>query len=70
VGNSTAIFVVFMGVYFILTIGTLAEIKRVPPGLIETADNFGLSLWQRWVHVIFPAIVYRFPGKRTFDLMR
>lgn len=62
IGNTTAIFVVFMGVYFILTIATLAEIKRIPPALKQTAQNLGASPVQQWVHVVLPAIL---PGVFT-----
>jgi len=37
IGNPTAIFVVFMGVYFILTISTVAAVNAVDPQLIKTA---------------------------------
>lgn len=62
IGNTTAIFVVFMGVYFILTIATLAEIKRIPQPLLQTAENLGAKPFKRWVHVVFPAIL---PGVFT-----
>lgn len=62
IGNTTAIFVVFMGVYFILTIATLAEIKRIPQPLLQTAENLGATPVKKWIHVIFPAIL---PGVFT-----
>lgn len=62
IGNTTAIFVVFMGVYFILTIATLAEIKRIPSPLLQTAENLGATPVKKWLHVIFPAIL---PGVFT-----
>lgn len=65
INNVTAIFIVFMGVYFILTIGTLAEIRRVPEEYLTVSGNLGASKWQRWVWVILPAIL---PG--VFTLLR
>ena len=65
INNGTAVFIVFMGVYFILTIGTLAEIRRVPEEYITVSGNLGASKWQRWVWVVFPAIL---PG--VFTLLR
>jgi len=63
--NITAIFIVFMGVYFILTIGTLAEIRRVPAEYSTVAGNLGASKWQQWLFVTMPAIL---PG--VFTLLR
>jgi len=57
IGNPTAVFVVFMGVYFILTISTVAAVKAVDQRLIKTARSFGASKTQVWTRVIFPAIL-------------
>jgi NitT/TauT family transport system permease protein len=57
IGNPTAIFVVFMGVYFILTISTVAAVKAVDQRLIKTARSFGASKTQIWTRVIFPAVL-------------
>lgn len=65
INNVTAVFIVFMGVYFILTIGTLAEIRRVPAEYLTVSGNLGASKWQRWVWVILPSIL---PG--VFTLLR
>lgn len=65
INNAAAIFIVFMGVYFILTIGTLVEIRRLPPEFQILAGNLGASAWQQWRWVVFPAIL---PG--IFTLIR
>jgi NitT/TauT family transport system permease protein len=65
INNKAAVFVVFMGVYFILTLATVAEIQRVPSQYATVAENFGASWWQRWLFVIFPAVL---PG--VFTLLR
>jgi NitT/TauT family transport system permease protein len=57
IGNPTAVFVVFMGIYFILTISTVASIKSVDQRLIKTARSFGASKAQVWARVIFPAVL-------------
>lgn len=57
IGNPTAVFVVFMGVYFILTISTVAAVKAVDQRLIKTARSFGASKSQVWTRVIFPAVL-------------
>jgi NitT/TauT family transport system permease protein len=65
IGNLTAIFVVFMGVYFSLTIATLAEIRRIPEQFRTVARNLGATRFQEWRHVMFPAVL---PG--VFTLLR
>jgi NitT/TauT family transport system permease protein len=57
IGNPTAIFVVFTGVYFLLTLSTVAAVQSVDPRLIKTARTFGASRRQIWAHVIFPAVL-------------
>lgn len=65
ISNITAIFIVFMGVYFILTIATLAEIKRIPEEFLIVAGNLGAGPTDRWLRVVLPAIL---PG--VFTLLR
>lgn len=65
ISNVTAVFIVFMGVYFILTIATLAEIRRLPEEYLTIAANLGAGPAQRWLHVVLPAIL---PG--VFTLLR
>ena len=65
IGNLTAIFIVFMGVFFTLTIATIAEIKRVPTNYIFTAAKLGGSKFKIWKSVIIPSIL---PG--VFTLLR
>jgi NitT/TauT family transport system permease protein len=57
IGNPTAVFVVFMGVYFILTISTVTAVNAVDQRLIKTARSFGASKSQVWTRVIFPAVL-------------
>jgi NitT/TauT family transport system permease protein len=57
IGNPTAVFVVFIGVFFMLTIATIAAIGSVDIRLIKTAKTLGASTTQIWVSVIFPAIL-------------
>jgi NitT/TauT family transport system permease protein len=57
IGNPTAVFVVFMGVYFILTISTVTAVNAVDQRLIKTARSFGASKRQVWTRVIFPAVL-------------
>lgn len=57
VGNPTAVFVVFTGVYFLLTLSTVAAVQSVDARLLKTARTFGASRAQVWAHVIFPAVL-------------
>lgn len=65
ISNVTAIFIVFMGVYFILTIATLAEIKRIPSEFLTVAANLGANPRERWLRVVLPSVL---PG--VFTLLR
>ena len=56
-GNPTAIFIVFVGVFFTLTIATVSAVVAVDPRLIKTAKTLGASPAQIWLRVILPAIV-------------
>ncbi len=57
IGNQTAIFVVFVGVYFLLTLSTVAAVQSVDARMIKTARTYGASPKQVWLWVIFPAIL-------------
>lgn len=57
VGNLTAVFIVFVGVYFLLTLSTVAAVASVDQRMIKTARTFGASPRQVWWHVIFPAVL-------------
>lgn len=65
ISNTTAIFIVFMGVYFILTIATLSEIQRIPPEFLTVAENLGANRYHQWIWVVIPAVL---PG--VFTLLR
>lgn len=65
ISNVSAIFIVFMGVYFVLTIATLAEIRRIPAEFHTVAANLGASPAERFFRVTLPAIL---PG--VFMLLR
>lgn len=57
IGNATAIFVVFTGVYFLLTLATVAAVQSVDQRLIKTARSYGANPRQVWIYVIFPAVL-------------
>src|SRR5262245_50079785 len=55
--EKTAIFVVFTGIYFLLTLSTVAAVQSVDPRLVKTARTYGASTKQVWLWVIFPAVL-------------
>ncbi len=57
IGNPTAIFIVFMGVFFTLTIATIQAIENVPERLVNAATTLGAQPIQIWLYVIFPHIL-------------
>ena len=57
IGNSTAVFIVFMGVFFTLTIGCVEAIDQVPEKRFEVASLLGATRWQAWLYVVVPSIL-------------
>lgn len=57
IGEKTAIFVVFTGVYFLLTLSTVAAVRSVDPRMVKTARTYGASTKQVWLWVVFPAVL-------------
>lgn len=57
VGDSTAIFIVFMGVFFIFTIGVVRAVETVPEDILNAARILGTSGWKTWRYVILPYIL-------------
>ncbi|MGE0210681.1 MAG: ABC transporter permease [Parvibaculaceae bacterium] len=57
VGDAAAIFLVFVAVYFIIVLATVAEIDTVPQTFINVARIMGASRPQTFFHVILPAIL-------------
>ncbi len=65
IGNPAAIFIVFMGVFFTLTIATIQAIEDVPERMISAAVTLGAQPFQIWMFVIFPYIL-----PRVFTILR
>ena len=57
IGNQTAIFLVFTGVFFTLSIATISAIDLVPSQYINVARLFGMNELEIWLYVIFPHIL-------------
>lgn len=57
IGDKPAIFMVFVSVFFIMTIATLAQIDDVPKSFINAARTLGASRRQVFLRVVLPAII-------------
>ena len=57
IGNTAAIFIVFMGVFFTLTIGCVEAINHMPKRRLEAAALVGATPLQTWRFVIVPSIL-------------
>jgi ABC-type nitrate/sulfonate/bicarbonate transport system permease component len=54
-GDQSAIFVVFMGIFAVMTLATVAAISAVPEELLKTARSLGVSGIDLWLQIVFPA---------------
>jgi ABC-type nitrate/sulfonate/bicarbonate transport system permease component len=54
-GDQAAIFVVFMGVFAVMTLATAAAIENVSRDLVKAARSLGAQGWFLWTRVILPA---------------
>ncbi len=57
IGNPPAFFLVFISVFFVMVLSTLAQIDAVPASFIHVARIMGASKRQLFRHVILPAIL-------------
>lgn len=62
IGDSSAIFVVFMGVFAVMTLAVAAAVDGVPSELLKTARSLGAKRVYLWLWVVLPAIA---PGLLT-----
>jgi NitT/TauT family transport system permease protein len=65
VGDWAAIFVVFVGIYFMLTLATVKAMTNVEPVYLDTARVLGARRWQVMLQVVLPATI-----PALFDLVR
>jgi NitT/TauT family transport system permease protein len=57
IGDGAAIFVVFIGIFFILSLATVNSIQKVDQTYLNTAKVLGASRWQILRHIMIPAII-------------
>jgi NitT/TauT family transport system permease protein len=55
-GDQSAIFVVFMGIFAVMTLATVAAITSVPDELLKTAKSFGVHGSRLLLWVVIPAV--------------
>jgi NitT/TauT family transport system permease protein len=65
VGDWSAIFVVFVGIYFTLTLATVKAMTNVDPVYVDAARVLGARRWQIMRYVVLPAAI-----PALFDLVR
>ena len=57
IGDAPAIFVIFIGTFFSLVVGTLGATKALDPQFIKASLTLGASRWQSVRHVVFPGLL-------------
>ncbi|GAA1980121.1 ABC transporter permease [Isoptericola halotolerans] len=57
IGDSQAIFLVFLAAFFPVLVNTVVAVQQVPPRLLEAAAMLGTSRWRRLWTVVVPAAV-------------
>jgi NitT/TauT family transport system permease protein len=57
IGNPPAVFLVFISVFFIMTLSTLSQIDAVPASYLHVARIMGASRRQIYRHVVLPSIL-------------
>lgn len=57
IGNKPAVFLVFIGVFFIMTLATVTQIESVSSTWLDVARTMGATRRQTLRHVILPAIL-------------
>lgn len=57
IGNGPAVFMVFIGVFFIMTLATIAQIESVEPMYLDVAATMGATQFQTLRRVVLPAIL-------------
>lgn len=57
IGNGPAVFMVFIGVFFIMTMATVSQIASVPQTYLDVARTMGATRGQTLRRVVLPAIL-------------
>ena len=62
IGDAPAIFIIFVGTFFSLVVGTLGATRALDPQFIKASLTLGASRWQSIRHVVLPGL---FPALLT-----
>ena len=57
IGDTPAVFIIFIGTFFALLVGVLAATKGVESRLVKASLTLGASRWDAVRHVILPALL-------------
>ncbi|MFE9769164.1 ABC transporter permease [Streptomyces sp. NPDC005808] len=57
IGNGPAVFMVFVGVYFVMTLATVSEIESVSGTYLDVARTLGATRKQMLFQVVLPAVL-------------
>lgn len=57
IGNAPAVFTVFLGVFFIMTLATISAVEQVGATYVNVARTLGATRGQEIRHVIIPAVM-------------
>ncbi|MGW3622999.1 ABC transporter permease [Streptomyces sp. NPDC000880] len=57
IGNGPAVFMVFVGVYFVMTLATISEIESVSGTYLNVARTLGATRKQMLFQVVLPAVL-------------
>lgn len=57
VGNAPAIFMVFIAIFFMITLATVNQIERIDVNYLNVAKIMGATKWQTYRSVVLPAIL-------------
>ncbi len=57
IGDAPAVFIIFVGTFFSMLVGTVAATKAVDAQLVKAALTLGASRWQSVRHAVLPSLV-------------
>ena len=55
VDDRAPIFLIFLSSFFPITVASIAAVQNIQPVYVRAAQNFGLTRWDLFMRVIFPA---------------
>ena len=68
IGDAPALFIIFVGTFFSLLVGTVAATKAVSSDSIKVALTLGATRWQSVRHVVLPSLLPAFLAQARIGL--